>query len=96
MLASTTQQTFDSKTNGNRKQSSDDVPTRTPLNSNIPELPSLIQQHDGACWGTFRFEDALGDYSSDVSCIRFLFIYQKLNIQNNSCQILYLLVSLRS
>ena len=31
------------------------------------DFKSLIQGRYGACWGTFKFEDSLSDYSNDVS-----------------------------
>jgi hypothetical protein len=30
------------------------------------DFNSFIQQQYGACWGTFKFEDSLSDYSNDV------------------------------
>jgi len=30
------------------------------------DFNNFIQQKYGACWGTFKFEDSLSDYSNDV------------------------------
>jgi hypothetical protein len=30
------------------------------------DFNTFIQQKYGACWGTFKFEDSLSDYSNDV------------------------------
>jgi hypothetical protein len=62
MLSSTTQETL----------LSDDIPPshRTLLRSisalDTNDFNHFIQEHYGACWGTFKFEDSLSDYSNDV------------------------------
>jgi hypothetical protein len=30
------------------------------------DFNNFIQKNYGACWGTFKFEDSLSDYSNDV------------------------------
>lgn len=62
MLASSTQETL----------LNDDIPLShgmllrsiSALDTN--DFNNFIQQKYGACWGTFKFEDTLNDYSNDV------------------------------
>ncbi len=64
MLASSTQETL----------LNDDMPVTTGMflrsisTLDPNDFNSFIQQKYGACWGTFKFEDSLSDYSNDV-CI---------------------------
>ena len=37
------------------------ISTLDPIDFNL-----FIQREYGACWGTFKFEDSLNDYSNDV------------------------------
>ncbi|CAF0774571.1 unnamed protein product [Rotaria sordida] len=67
MLASTTRDTLNN-TNDDVQKESPPPPTLTRRLSTLTkdELSNLLEQEYGAVWGTFKFEDSLGDYSIET------------------------------
>ena len=70
MLVSTTQEALIDENDSIKKKLSPPAILFRTLSTLEPEnFHYLIQQQYGACWGTFKFEDSLGSYPSEVSMI---------------------------
>ncbi|CAF4746934.1 unnamed protein product, partial [Rotaria sp. Silwood1] len=66
MLASTTQDTVNNaNTRGEKELLSLKTPPDSSLTTNKDEFYNIIEQEYGGIWGTFKFEDSLGDYSNE-------------------------------
>ncbi|CAF2382653.1 unnamed protein product [Rotaria sp. Silwood2] len=66
MLASTTQDTMNNANDNIQKElSSLEVLPRSLSTVDSNEFYNIIQQQYGGVWGTFKFEDSLGDYSGE-------------------------------
>lgn len=63
MIASSTQETL----LNDDDQTSNNMFLRSISTLDANDFKSFIQEQYGACWGMFKFEDSLSDYSNDVS-----------------------------